>query len=484
MRFQPEHKLRRILIDCSFVDFARQPTGIPRVVLKYIEIGYAWGERNGVEIVPVVPTENGLYICRPVPGRGAPAGLLAAAQIPAPPKAAVAGAEAGAVAELRAVTSDLRNTLSGLLALMAALVPRDAAPRLAPAVDSGTERDTGLESPLTRTMRVECGPGDLLFCPAYWHDVDPALYRGYAAAGAKIVVLVHDILPIIFARFYNAPWCFDFKRNVLAAFNFADAFCTVSDYTRHGLAELSLRERVRSVPMMTAYNGFETLASEAALERLAGSRHLPESPAMEVIRGLERYYVMVGSIEPKKGHRPVIQCFEEMWQAGLGSDLVIIGRKGWLEADAVQAIEDSPFYRSKLFWFSGLDDFELGQVYRGARALVFASAGEGFGIPMIEAAAYGRPVVAYDTPIVREILGDVARTFADAPGFVARIVEMEQDGPHAAAAAAARAVAWPSWEDYTPRVLDALRRFFEGDGPLPETVPLAVDAPARPGMAA
>jgi len=48
-------RARRILIDCSHVDFTRQPTGIPRVVLKYIEVGYEWGRRTGIEIIPVTP---------------------------------------------------------------------------------------------------------------------------------------------------------------------------------------------------------------------------------------------------------------------------------------------------------------------------------------------------------------------------------------------------------------------------------------------
>jgi len=62
-------RARRILIDCSHVDFTRQPTGIPRVVLKYIEVGYEWGRRTGIEIIPVTPMQSGLYIRRPVPAR-------------------------------------------------------------------------------------------------------------------------------------------------------------------------------------------------------------------------------------------------------------------------------------------------------------------------------------------------------------------------------------------------------------------------------
>ena len=438
------------------------------MVLSYIEIGYIWGARNGVEVVPVIPAEGGLFICRPVPGRGASAAVLAAAHAPEEEVAA----DGAAASDLRAVAADLRHTLSGLLTLMGGLGTTADGGGVAGADGEVGEALPEADAGLTRSVRIRPGPGDMLFCPAYWHDVPPELYRGYSAAGAKIVILVHDILPIIFPQFYNAPWCHDFRCNVVAAYGFADAFCTVSHYTRHGLAELGVRERLAAVPMMTSYNGFEPMVTNAELERLEGPRHLPESAALATMGDLGRYYLMVGSIEPKKGHRPVIHCFEAMWREGLASNLVIIGRPGWQEADAVAAIEESPFYQTKLFWFSGLDDFELGRMYEGARALVFSSLGEGFGIPMIEAAAYGRPVVAYDTPIVREILGERARMFTTAGELVARVVEMERDGPHAAAAADARVVAWPSWQTYTPRVFDALRDFFEGAADLPEMVPL------------
>ena len=62
----------RIFIDTNLVDFRRQPTGIPRVVLKYIEAGYEWGRANNVDVVPVIATESGLYPVTPLPGKAPP----------------------------------------------------------------------------------------------------------------------------------------------------------------------------------------------------------------------------------------------------------------------------------------------------------------------------------------------------------------------------------------------------------------------------
>ena len=467
--------LRRILIDCTLVDFSRQPTGIPRVVLKYIETGYVWGERNGVEVVPVVPADGCVFICRPVPGRGAPASLLTAASVEAEPEKPAQPTTAGGAGLIDVVT-DLRHTPNGMPAALGKLgQTQTPAPVLLPvAAEPDDIEPAGPDPfPLTRSVRVVPGPHDMVFCPAYWHDTPPDRYRGYAALGAKVVILVHDILPITFPRFYDSPWCYEFRRNVVAAHSYAAAFCTVSDYTRHGLAELAFRERLKPVPAMTTYNGFEPMVTSGGIAR-AGKGHIPESGPISAVQALGRYYLMVGSIEPKKGHRPVIACFEAMWAAGLQSNLVIIGRRGWMEQDALAAIETSPFYGTKLFWFSGVDDFELGVIYESARALIFSSLGEGFGIPMIEAAAYGRPVIAYDTPIVQEILAGRARTFVTGADLVARIVEMEQDGPHAAASADASQVGWPTWEDYTPRVFDVLRDFFEAKTSLPDAVAKSV----------
>ncbi|MBW3652752.1 MAG: glycosyltransferase family 4 protein [Actinobacteria bacterium] len=81
-------------------------------------------------------------------------------------------------------------------------------------------------------------------------------------------------------------------------------------------------------------------------------------------------------------------------------------------------------------------DDDLAAIYSGARALVFPSDDEGFGLPTVEALACGTPVVATDIPVLREVLGDRA-TFVDVG---------DVEGLLAAGAAAARpAPAPPAW---------------------------------------
>jgi glycosyltransferase involved in cell wall biosynthesis len=288
-------------------------------------------------------------------------------------------------------------------------------------------------------------------------------------------VLVHDILPILFDRFYPAPWCYEFKANVIAAFSYVDAFFCVSDFTRAALMEFGTRQKQKIPPMMTAYNGFEPLVRREVLETSEFKENrsfLLRKHSQEAFGGHFRPFIMVGTIEPKKGHLPTIRCFEAIWRAGHPRNLVIIGRRGWLEQPIVDAIERSAYYEERLFWFSDFDDFDLAQAYSRSHALILSSFGEGFGIPMIEASYFAKPTIALDTPIAREVLGPSGLFFRDGKTLIDRVIELEDHVRYQAACASASGLSWGSWDEYTPRVLDELAKVTANPKLLPTSVPL------------
>jgi alpha-1,2-rhamnosyltransferase len=325
------------------------------------------------------------------------------------------------------------------------------------------------------TYRIRPRDGDVLFTPAYWHDIDPAIYRAIRSAGTKVVVLVHDILPILFDRFYPAPWCYEFKANVTAAFGYADAFFCVSDFTRSALIEFGVRQKQKVPATMIAYNGFEPLVGREVLEASEFKENrffLLRKHRQEAFCGHFRPFIMVGTIEPKKGHFPTIRCFEAIWRAGHPRNLVIIGRRGWLEQPIIDAIQGSAYYEEKLFWFSDFNDFDLAQAYSRSHALILSSFGEGFGIPMIEASYFGKPTIVLDTPIAREVLGPSGLFFRDGETLIYRIIELEDRVRYQAACAKASGLSWASWDEYTPRVFDELAKVSSNPKLLPKSVPL------------
>jgi glycosyltransferase involved in cell wall biosynthesis len=87
--------------------------------------------------------------------------------------------------------------------------------------------------------------------------------------------------------------------------------------------------------------------------------------------------------------------------------VVVVGEPDGRGADLSAEVEAG--VRSGAIRFLGyVSDEQLAWLYAGARAFVFVSLDEGFGIPMLEALHFGAPVVASDIPVFREILGDRA----------------------------------------------------------------------------
>ena len=65
----------------------------------------------------------------------------------------------------------------------------------------------------------------------------------------------------------------------------------------------------------------------------------------------------------------------------------------------------------RLFWLEGISDEYLDKIYAASTCLIAASEGEGFGLPLIEAAQHKLPIIARDIPVFREVAGDHAYYF-------------------------------------------------------------------------
>ena len=81
---------------------------------------------------------------------------------------------------------------------------------------------------------------------------------------------------------------------------------------------------------------------------------------------------------------------------------------------------------------------------------------------MVEASYYGTPAVVLDTPIAREVVGEIGCYFKDAPSMIDQIMLLEEPVYYEERCAKARTLNWPNWSDYSPKVFNALRDVYEG----------------------
>ena len=165
--------------------------------------------------------------------------------------------------------------------------------------------------------------------------------------------------------------------------------------------------------------------------------------------------LMVGTVEPRKGYEAALAAFEYLWSHGPtdAPDLVLVGKPGWKTAALQSKIRNHPEIAKRLHWFDNISDEGLCLLYQACRGLLMASRGEGWGLPLIEAALHRRPVLARDLPVFREhALSNIQFFSDDAPQVLAsRLMELSWLGR-----TPAPAVQVPNWSESVERLLTTL----------------------------
>jgi glycosyltransferase involved in cell wall biosynthesis len=133
------------------------------------------------------------------------------------------------------------------------------------------------------------------------------------------------------------------------------------------------------------------------------------------------YFVVVGTIEPRKNHWLLLHVWRQL-AAEMGESaphLVIVGQRGWECENVVDLLERCPGLRGLVHEMPACQDEQLGQFLGHARALLFPSFAEGYGMPLVEALALGTPAIATRLPAFEEVAGDIPDYLdpLDGPGW-------------------------------------------------------------------
>ena len=230
--------------------------------------------------------------------------------------------------------------------------------------------------------------------------------------GVRCCFVVYDILPMRHPQWWpdggSEAFVRWFKSITAVADRLACISRSVADDVESWLtanADPSRRPRVCSF-----YLGAE-------IDSSSPSRGLPPD-ADSVLSQLRAgsSFLMVGTLEPRKGYTQVLEGFELLWRQGHAVNLVIVGKKGWLVEELMHRLSRHPKRGKQLFWLEGISDEYLDRVYASCTCLIAASEGEGFGLPLIEASLHGLPIIARDLAVFREVAGEHATYFSGVLG--------------------------------------------------------------------
>jgi glycosyltransferase involved in cell wall biosynthesis len=219
------------------------------------------------------------------------------------------------------------------------------------------------------------------------HATNPAAIAP-ARPGQALVVTIHDLAFERFPELYPARWLRLYRRGLEIALREADAVLTPSRDTASAVAAHGVEhERIHITPL---------------------AADVPEGTgAVSTARYEAPYVLFVGTLEPRKNLPRLVRAFRAaVGESSLPHELVLAGATGW-QQDSL-ANELAADGGGRVHVPGRVSPPELDALYRGADAVVYPSLYEGFGLPVLEALAHGRPTLSSSTSAIPEVAGDAA----------------------------------------------------------------------------
>ncbi len=206
------------------------------------------------------------------------------------------------------------------------------------------------------------------------------------------IFMVHDLIPITHPE-----------------------FCRSGEYQRHNARMKTVLETAAGIitnskATLRAFCDFADASGHVmppAVVAPLGPGELPQTSEPRPL--VDPYFVMLGTIEPRKNHWMVLQVWRRLVERhGVNAPrLVLIGQRGWECENVLDLLERCSPLSGVVSERAGCSDAELARYLKHAHALLFPSFVEGYGLPLIEALSNGVPVIASNLPVFREVAGDI-----------------------------------------------------------------------------
>ncbi|HEV2571052.1 glycosyltransferase [Methylocella sp. CPCC 101449] len=244
-------------------------------------------------------------------------------------------------------------------------------------------------------------PGDVfLTLGVFW------IFTSYAktiaelkAQGVKVGVFVHDVIPLTHPDYFVFVHSIAYRVQFHRVMSIIDFACATSGYVASELKKAMSSKLNRSVPVVSV-----PLAQELP--------HAVADADAEFIAKLPKEYVLsVGTLEIRKNHMLLL----DVWTAlnrkynGKVPTLVLVGKWGWKIKPFRRALENSGFVGGKIVVMGGISEARLAHLYRNCLFTVFPSFVEGWGLPVSESLAYGKPCITSKQSSMPEVGGALAR---------------------------------------------------------------------------
>lgn len=303
----------------------------------------------------------------------------------------------------------------------------------------GRARDRGLGRLLRRVL-----PKQTRYLNVGHSNLSETVLRSVkSVAGARIAILIHDVIPLDFPQFQRPGATDEFRHKIDLVARHADLVIFNSQHSKKS-AEPYLAIFGPLPKSVVAHLGVE-VATPCVQD-------LP--PGIDLG---EPYFVTVGTIEPRKNHALLLDIWSEFAQQPRPPKLYVVGNRGWENQATFEQLDASP---RGLVELNSLTDGAVSALVQNAAGFLFPSLVEGFGLPPAEAAALKTPVLCSDLDVYKEVLGDYP-VYVDADDSylwksTITMLASKKARQSSRAQAAQASISLPTWEDHFNLVLNLI----------------------------
>lgn len=250
---------------------------------------------------------------------------------------------------------------------------------------------------------------DIYFCPdAFWSYGMTDWYDHFRNQGVKIATLIYDLIPIYYPDYFSATAVNEFETALIDVIRKSDLLFAISESTKNDLKnyctskiEIFNPDKCKVIPLAPAL--------QPCLEEDNPSR-LPSDP----------YFLMVGTVEPRRGYVEAINEYKTYIAQGGHSSLLIIGKEG---SSAIEVAKCIFQLKGKITWLTDASDAEVMAAYNRAQAVICPSHTEGYGMSVSEGLVYNGLVLANRLSVFGEFAGSAPYYFEiERKGDLARLL--------------------------------------------------------------
>jgi glycosyltransferase involved in cell wall biosynthesis len=254
--------------------------------------------------------------------------------------------------------------------------------------------------PLSGVAPLHPAPGDFLISVGLdWENVYTRRFFELAKQqGLRIITCCYDLIPVLFPQYCVGEVAQKFTEYFLELSWGSEAVLCISEQTRRDYAQLcqELGAPIRRTVVIPLGDNLPSGDSNIG-EHVRSVTEIP-------------FILFVSTIERRKNHEVLYRAYHILARRGLSKVLpkiIFVGMPGWGVGDLMKDIELDPLTNGMIVQLNHVSDSELEYLYKRALFCVFPSLYEGWGLPVGEALAMGKAVLASGEGSLPEVGGDL-----------------------------------------------------------------------------